>query len=307
MSENTTEQSGQVTVTQAGHANTLEAFVFEKTQKASDVLVEAQRLVNLYRQLNALGKDFVPVFDQMLLTSKPEVQLALSGLSSGDMVRQYLKFLQSRKGENNIDAESNVVSEDVSEFLPSPDDIPPFQMTPTIVAGEGTATVAQSELLNAVIQAFSAAQQKQLEQQNAFLKQALEQLQQSAGKQSSDAGFDMAGFQQTQQKMMNETIERLAGKQAELLAGALSDVVHMTQKNAREQMQQISSLIAGAGIGSGAYPHVEEVDSVAGNERASVEQKKAPTPESIQSAPMPPDIPGDIEILSEVDLPTDHI
>ena len=63
-------------------ANTLEAFVFEKTQKVNDVLVEAQRLINLYRQLNVLGPDFVPTFDKMLLSSKPDVQLALSNLSS---------------------------------------------------------------------------------------------------------------------------------------------------------------------------------------------------------------------------------
>lgn len=120
-------------------ANTLEAFVFEKTQKVNDVLVEAQRLINLYRQLNVLGPDFVPTFDKMLLSSKPDVQLALSNLSSGDTVRQYLKFLQSRLHQNTDPEkqENNSISEDAASYLPSPDEVPPFQMTPHVVLNGG--------------------------------------------------------------------------------------------------------------------------------------------------------------------------
>lgn len=302
-------------------ANTLEAFVFEKTQKVNDVLVEAQRLINLYRQLNVLGPDFVPTFDKMLLSSKPDVQLALSNLSSGDTVRQYLKFLQSRLHQNTDPEkqENNSISEDAASYLPSPDEVPPFQMTPHVVlnGGETVAASAQPEALGALIKALTDAQQKAAEQQNAFLKQALNQMQQNVVQAqntgSGNAGFDMAQFQETQQKIINETIERVTSEQAKLLTDSLTEVLRNTQQIAQEQVQSISSLIA-AGNAS-AYPHIEEYVEPA-EMPARPAQPTKPVPERKKgkavsepkvASPTPPDVPEDIEILSEIDLPTDNL
>lgn len=322
MNEINTLAENTETSTAKTSANTLEAFVFEKTQKVNDVLIEAQRLINLYRQLNVLGPDFVPTFDKMLLSSKPDVQLALSNLSSGDTVRQYLKFLQSRLHQNinQEEQENNSISEDAASYLPSPDEVPPFQMTPTII-GNGTEAVgaAQPEVLSALVKVLSDAQQKSLEQQNAFLKQALEQMQKNVSQQSGAQGggtFDLTQFQAAQQKMVNETIERVTTEQAKLLTDSLTEVLRNTQQIAQEQVQNISSLIAANN--ASAYPHIEEyvesdensepVSSRAKSTESRSERKKQkPVEAQPVVSPTPPDVPEDIEILSEIDLPTDNI
>ena len=303
--------------------NTLDAFVFEKTQKVNDVLIEAQRLINLYRQLNVLGKDFVPIFDKMLLSSKPDVQLALSSLSSGDTVRQYLKFLQGRLNKNSDQEqqENNSISEDAASYLPSPDEVLPFQMTPSVVmagSAENEGISIQSDVLSAFVKSVSEVQQKSIEQQNAFLKQALEQMQKaivcSQNPVNSQSSFDMVQFQEAQQKIINETIERVTSEQAKLLTDSLTEVLRNTQQIAQEQVQSISSLIAANNV-SAPYPHIEEYTESEETGKTSVVQKKSSAdrqrekdvskPKVVSSAS--PEVPEDIEILSEVDLPTDNL
>lgn len=277
MSEMNTTTKNLKTVQGNNAANTLDAFVFEKTQKVNDVLVEAQRLINLYRQIKVFGPDFVSTFDKMLLSSKPDVQLALSNLSGGDTVRQYLKFLQNRmQQETDLEeSENNSISEDAASYLPSPDEVPPFQMTSTVtVNGNGESTLAQPDVLNTLIQEISA----------------------------------------SQQKTMNEMIERMMREQTKLLSDSLSAVLHNTQKIAQEQVQNISSLIA-SGSGS-AYPHVEEYVEPEDNSvrsarsvRPLVEPKKGKyVRESHVVSPVQSShVSEDVEILSEIDLPTDNL
>lgn len=306
---NTTSENMSVSDT-LNAANTLQAFVFEKTQKTNEVLVEAQRLINLYRQLDVLGSDFVPVFDRMLLSSKPDVQLALSGLSSGDMLRQYLKFLQSRLNQTAEVAhtENNSISEDAASYLPSPDEVPPFQMASTVVASGATPTV-QPDMLSAVVKTMVDAQQKSLEQQTLFLKQALAEMHQTLSRETSESGtstFDVAQFQQAQQKMINDTIERMSMAQAKLLSQSLADVVKSSQQIATDQVQKIGAMISANAVAGAAYPNVEEyVESVKAEKSVHLEPKQ--TDRNQQLPPSPPEIPDDIEILSGIDLSTDQL
>lgn len=130
---------------------------------------------------------------------------------------------------------------------------------------------------------------------------------------SGNAGFDMAQFQETQQKIINETIERVTSEQARLLTDSLTEVLRNTQQIAQEQVQSISSLIA-AGNAS-AYPHIEEYVEPAEMPTRPAQPTK-PVPERKKgkavsepkvASPTPPDVPEDIEILSEIDLPTDNL
>ena len=74
-----------------------EIFKQEQQNRSNDVVDEAQRLVNLYRHAEAFGEEFMTELDEMLLTTSPEVQTALSGILGGQVVRQYCLFLKDKK------------------------------------------------------------------------------------------------------------------------------------------------------------------------------------------------------------------
>ena len=102
----------------------LERFKSKKAEKDSTSLQEARRLVNLYRSLSCFGNDFVDKYNQMLLTSKPNVRRLLSTFMGGKEVEDYLEFLEqnthvsvSGKGENK----SSTELPQNKGYLPDPD------------------------------------------------------------------------------------------------------------------------------------------------------------------------------------------
>ena len=100
------------------------SFIEEQKTHVDTVIEEAQRLVNLYRHADAFGEEFMPKLDQMLLSATPEVQMALSDILGGQIVRRYCAYLKEKT------APQKAVEEDTTDkrlapeqgYLPQPDD-----------------------------------------------------------------------------------------------------------------------------------------------------------------------------------------
>ena len=71
---------------------TLDAFVKQREKRQNDTGIEANRLVNLYRQLPLFGEDFLETYNKMLLDASAEVQMTLSDIVGGSVVRQYMEM-----------------------------------------------------------------------------------------------------------------------------------------------------------------------------------------------------------------------
>ena len=68
----------------------LKAFQEQKVSKLNTELIQAQKLVNLYRALYCFDDAFVEQYNQLLLSSSVEVRRLLSTLMGGNEVRSYL-------------------------------------------------------------------------------------------------------------------------------------------------------------------------------------------------------------------------
>lgn len=98
----------------------LKAFQEQKLTKANIELMQAQKLVNLYRALDCFQDGFADKFNEMLLESSVESRRMLSTIMGGSEVRNYLDFLEQQT--NHTDEENNPnSSKQLKGFLPSPD------------------------------------------------------------------------------------------------------------------------------------------------------------------------------------------
>lgn len=224
----------------------LEAFLKQRAKRQNSAAVEAKRLVNLYRQLSLFGDDFLDTYNDMLLAATPEVQMALPDIVGGTVVRQYLEFLKGRSKQNDTD---NDISEEeavdayqyrhAESYLPTPDEVPPFLMnTPIYQAGGGENGGIDATALTAQMTAFERA----LEQQNAFLTQALTQLQQNmtAERSSSSDGQSVDGGAFYAQK---EMLTELLTRQNEQMNANINAILSQTQEMSARQMEAMEKLI----------------------------------------------------------------
>ena len=83
----------------------LEAFLNQRAKRQNSAIVEARKLVNLYRHLSLFGDDFLNQYNEMLMGATPEVQMVLPDIIGGTVVRQYLEFLKGRSKQNDADAD----------------------------------------------------------------------------------------------------------------------------------------------------------------------------------------------------------
>lgn len=307
----------------AKSASTLSQFVAETQTKKDEVMVEAQRLINLYRQLSVLGDDFVPKFDAMLLSASPEVHLALSSLSSGDSVRTYLKFLQDKQGGHvatDEQAEEESETQQIEGYLPSPDDVTPFSfaqpVAPVAVEGGGVSADVLTVTLKTLID--------NQEKRNALFQESLKEMKEIAAQKSTAVGeggisFDLEQFQQGQRELLNQTVEKITSEQVKILNESLTEVLRNTQEIAQEQVKSLGQLILeNRSMPISNYPTIEVVEEKPApmmTASASVKtpeptvKKKSESPAKQPEQPvrpepavMTPDIPTEeIEILSEPD------
>ena len=223
----------------------LDAFLKQRAKRQNSAIVEARKLVNLYRQLSLFGDDFLDSYNQMLLDAMPEVQMALPDIVGGAVVRQYLEFLKGRAKQSDTDAISEEAAVDAYQYrhaesyLPTPDEVPPFAMNaPLYQAGNGEGNV-DTTALTAQMRAFERA----LEQQNAFLTQALTQLQQNMinGRSVNAEGqaIDMSAVAQSQKDILSELLTR----QNEQMNANINAILSQTQELSARQMAVLEKLI----------------------------------------------------------------
>lgn len=233
-------------VNQTSKNTVLEAFLKQRAKRQNSAAVEAKRLVNLYRQLSLFGDDFLDTYNDMLLAATPEVQMALPDIVGGTVVRQYLEFLKGRSKQSDTDSD---ISEEAAvdayqyrhaeSYLPTPDEVPPFSMnTPIYQAGGGETGGIDATALTAQMTAFERA----LEQQNAFLTQALTQLQQNMTAERSAASDGQSvdgGAFYAQKEMLTELLTR----QNEQMNANINAILSQTQEMSARQMEAVEKLI----------------------------------------------------------------
>lgn len=223
----------------------LEAFLNQRAKRQNSAIVEARKLVNLYRHLSLFGDDFLNQYNEMLMGATPEVQMVLPDIIGGTVVRQYLEFLKGHAKQNDADA---IISEEdavdayqyrhTESYLPTPDEVPPFVMTMPSYQTAGAETGIDVSVLTAQMHAFERA----LEQQNTFLSQALTQIQQntvSAHSVAEGQAVDMSAFNLAQKEMLTELLMR----QNEQMSANINTILSQTKEISDRQMEAVEKLM----------------------------------------------------------------
>lgn len=233
--------------TQMSKNTILDAFLKQRAKRQNSAAIEARRLVNLYRQLPLFGDDFLDKYNAMLMAATPEVQMVLPDIIGGAVVRQYLEFLKGRAKQNDA---TDVISEEAAvdayqyrhaeSYLPTPDEVAPFTIdTSGHQTNVGGNNAVDTQTLSAQINAFERA----LEQQNAFLVQALTQLQQNMSAQypiaTDGQPVDMTTFNQKQKEILSE----LLTQQNEQMKANINTILTQTQELSARQMETVEKLI----------------------------------------------------------------
>ena len=138
-------------------------FIQERENKTDVVLEEAQRLVNLYRHSESFGEDFIKTLDEQLLAIPPEVEVALSHIQGGEIVRKYCLFLKDRnkpQAEKDETGETDETIDVVEGYLPSPE----FDKKIELNGVSSDIKQNQSETLENLFQTFLQAHKTELEQ-----------------------------------------------------------------------------------------------------------------------------------------------
>ncbi len=248
-------------MTQEAKTTVLDAFLKQRAKRQNNTVIEARRLVNLYRHLSLFGTDYLEKYNAMLMAATPEVQMALSDIIGGTIVRQYLEFLKGRAKQFNGD---DIISEEEAKdayqyrheesYLPSPDELTPFVFSGSTgggamseiggVSSDGH-TFATPTMDGAILSMQEAFFEKALSKQSVFLTEALEKIQQSAMKQASENSLpdtvlsELSSLQQAQKEALSD----LLAKQNEQFVENLNHILKQTQDLSTRQMEMVERLV----------------------------------------------------------------
>lgn len=234
----------------------LNAFVHRKKTRDNTVALNAQRLVNLFRQLSVFKPEFVAEYNKMLLSSSDEVRMMMKDIVGGPTVRQYLDYLQAKSeqltdadeyAEENAQTISAINSN--TGYLPDPDEDKPFVMAQGQAGTEMIADLSQSDVLVQMLKMFQENNQKQIETLTDTLKELKNQFKKGSTptqqNQSTDNMIttqDLIRFQEAQQtafeqlvRMQNESLSAITMQ----FAKSLEQREQIVAKKAdEEQIQQ---------------------------------------------------------------------
>lgn len=238
----------------------LEAFLKQRAKRQNNTALEARRLVNLYRHLPLFGEAFLDTYNQMLLNSSPEVQMMLSDIIGGTVVRQYYDFLKARIKQNDTD---DIITDEEADnayqyrheesYLPSPDEVQPFVLS-SVTDGENVST--DKVAIATQVGTF----ERVLEKQNEFWAQALEKIGQTITAQSASVGgVDLSALQQTQKEMLADLLER---QNAQMNAN-IDTILKQTQQLSARQMEAVEKLTQRVPMPQDGYAVMIEDDNIA--------------------------------------------
>lgn len=157
--------------------NTYEAFFRNRQKKQDSAVLEAKKLVNLFRHLPVFGEHFISTYNQMLLNASPDAILNLTSLLGGVTVRNYLDFLKGQSGGEKPENQQGTYAVEEKSYLPP---VVPKQPT-TENSG------ANVSMTSAGVKEFLVAFAK--EQQTA-MKEMFQSLQEQVYKQAKDFSED---------------------------------------------------------------------------------------------------------------------
>ncbi len=195
----------------------LQAFLHRKKTLDNTTSVEAQRLVNIFRQLYVLKPEHVAEYNKMLLASTDEVRMMMKDIVGGPTVRQYFDYLQSNTGtsqnEEDENTEIRTVATQNAGYLPSPDEDAPvyFHQAAAAAGAAPIIDMSQSEITNTLL-ALQESNRKQIEALTETLRELKEQIKQSsmganAGGQTGLTAQDLIQFQSAQQTAFEQLIQ----------------------------------------------------------------------------------------------------
>lgn len=333
-----------MTETQSKKTTVLDAFLKQREKRQNDTGIQAQKLVNLYRHLALFGDEFLVTYNKMLLECAPDVQMALGDIMGGMVVRQYLDFLRSKqqKPDEELDTEEKPSYTTEVSYLPSADDITPFQAIPSVVtevSAEGKQMPAFNE---ASLKTQGAFLEQALAKQTEFLAQTISQMQENMAKQIPETQPSTTS-ETSGASDMAEVLDKVLEKQNRILVESLKYVFEHSAEITAKQMETFEQVLqSNLSQSAVAYPEIEEypADVVSRPEPETVyiipeKIKNAPVPprayhqeptemqnslptekevepvQEVVSKPIAPTVlkktptsDEDIEILSEIDLPT---
>lgn len=340
---------------------TLDAFVKQREKRQNDTGIEANRLVNLYRQLPLFGEDFLETYNKMLLDASAEVQMTLSDIVGGSVVRQYLEFLKSKQlhGDGtkpDVPKDDRLIYTTEEAYLPSADEINAF--TPSFHNAPVASIGAEGTVSQDILKSQAAFLEKSLSKQTELIEKTLDKIQRSTPKKDDTVQNDVSAIQiqemqKTQLDAFNSALKEILQTQNKALTETMQQIVTQTAEMNAKQLQAVEHLIAaqtqGQGVQKASYPIVEEYapegyvakeyarskevlkpyefndifpdesesrkepeKNVEAHERKksfektnlSKGAKSADLPKSEKELKNPQSSDSDMEILSEIDLPT---
>lgn len=157
------------------------AFIKKKEEQSDQVLIEAQRLVNLYRNINTFPAEFHTEVDQTLLHASSEVQTTLTRIVGGEEVRRYLDFLKENKtySDMSTDTKEDDTLHPISGYLPDPEDDIIYSFSSGMPQPQISNTVDIEKIIKNLTDSRQAELEKLLQVQTETLTNLLKQMDQS--------------------------------------------------------------------------------------------------------------------------------
>ncbi len=240
----------------------LASFQKRKEVRDNDTGIRAQRLVNIYRHLSNFPKSYIQDFNKQLLEASPEVQMSLSNIIGGNIVRQYVDYLKNKMGQpTGKEEDKNAEYLPEKSYLPSPED-DQLNMNHASFSqsleGDFHTPINPEPFMNQ----FFAKQHEESVKQSEFFQKALQQFQegishqiQSISEHSLSSKKTHEELQKMQQEIITQTVERIVKLQTEIFTKALSDIIRDTKKSSNHPQDKLSFL---QNESDKQYPIIEE-------------------------------------------------
>ncbi len=232
--------------------SSLSTFLQKKSAKKDVVTQQAQQLVNLYRHLSSFGENFQETFNRKLLEAPAEVQIALSTIIGGSIVRQYLEFLQTQNNIQQPDDPQMTFQE--GGYLPSAENDP----TPIFAAKQEEPLVPKENIehtqsLKSILKTIVSLYQNETAKQTTFLNGALKNMQEGlvqqivslkTAEQSASLSPDhLLHFQKTQQDMLDRALQKMTETQMTFLSETLKQIMESNREVMNHQTEKILRIL----------------------------------------------------------------
>jgi len=169
----------------------LNAFVNRKVTLDNTSALNAQRLVNQFRQISAFKPEFVAEYNKLLLAASDEELMMMKDIVGGPTVRQYLEFLRKTLNESvdentNGEQQANSVITGNDGYLPAPDDELPI-FAPIVrqsISNEGNTSESSLGQMDLIAQTMKTMQESN-QHQTTILNETLNTLKEQINKNVS--------------------------------------------------------------------------------------------------------------------------